>query len=555
MTNPFDQFDSVAQPNAFDQFDAVAQAPQQFDNEDVPRAEGLPPSAWDTELEAKREAKRNRSLGDIAEGVGETALTIGTGATTGALGFLGGSIEAAIGKLTGGLTEAEAIKLVQERSGGMTNMPESEAGKEYVKWLGDKLGALPPVLGTGPVGVAGRLNIDKVNLSSFKESLSKSKSLLAQKLASKGSEQVLKSFKNTGDKFKPRIFGMVKEARKQGFDEGMTTVIANASPIDKRRMLQQINILEKGKADSLYQAKNRPADIAGTSLLRQVDFIKSNNKQAGKQLGRIADTLKGKEVDVSEPIVRFVDDLADMGVRIGDDGVPTFEGSLIEFSGPAKKLVENTLIKIKRKPAPDALEAHEFKKFLDEDLKHGKQSEGGVSGKMERVLGDLRSGVNRAIGDKFEGYREANARFSDTIKSLDMLQDAAGKKLDFFGPNADKATGTVLRRLMSNAQGRVLLMDAVDDIGKTSKKYGGSFNDDILTQMLFADELDSVFGGGGRTSLKGEVKKANVDAAVDISQMTIPGAVATGVKAGAKYARGINEKNQLKAIKALLKAK
>ena len=549
MANPFDQFDSVAQPNAFDQFDAVAQAPQQFNNEDVPRSEGVAFPA-----DPNQPQKPESSLGDYAEGAAGALGTFITGGTTGAIGFGLGTIEGAVGELLGYIEKGQGVEVAKRYADILTNTPDTPEGMAMVKSIGDALGVLPPVLGTGPVGVAGRLNIDKTNISRFKASLAKSKSPLAQKLASEGSEQALKSFKNTGDKFKPRIFGMVKEARKQGFDDGMTTVIANASPIDKRRMLQQINILEKGKADSLYQAKNRPADIAGTSLLKQVDFIKSNNKQAGKQLGRIADTLKGKEVDVAAPVDRFLTDLSEMGVRV-DDGVPTFEGSMIEFSGPAKTLVENTLIKIKRKPTPDALEAHEFKKFLDEDLKHGKKQEGGVSGKMERVLGDLRSGVNESIGSKYAGYREANARFSDTIKALDSLQDAAGKKLDFFGPNADKATGTVLRRLMSNAQGRVLLMDAVDNIGTTSKKYGGSFNDDILTQMLFADELDAVFGGGGRTSLKGEVKKANIDAAVDVSQMTIPGAVATGVKAGAKFARGINEKNQLKAIKKLLKAK
>ena len=141
------------------------------------------------------------------------------------------------------------------------------------------------------------------------------------------------------------------------------------------------------------------------------------------------------------------------------------------------------------------------------------------------------------------------------MQALDSLQDSAGKKLNFFGPNADKATGTVLRRLMSNAQGRVTLMDAIENISTTAKKYGGSFEDDILTQMLFADELDSVFGGGGRTSLKGEVRKANVDAAIDISQMSIPGALAVGAKKLNKARQGINEKNQLKAIKALLKEK
>ena len=97
-------------------------------------------------------------------------------------------------------------------------------------------------------------------------------------------------------------------------------------------------------------------------------------------------------------------------------------------------------------------------------------------------------------------------------------------------------------------------MNAIDNIEATAKKFGGAFDDDILTQMLFADELDAVFGTGARTSLRGEIRKAGIDTAIDISQMTIPGALAIGAKAGAKRLRGINEKNQLKAIKNLLKA-
>ena len=70
---------------------------------------------------------------------------------------------------------------------------------------------------------------------------------------------------------------------------------------------------------------------------------------------------------------------------------------------------------------------------------------------------------------------------------------------------------------------------------------------------IFADELDSVFGSGARTSLRGEVGKAGIDTAVDVSQMTLPGAVAVGVKAGARRLRGVNEANQLKSIKELLR--
>ena len=96
-------------------------------------------------------------------------------------------------------------------------------------------------------------------------------------------------------------------------------------------------------------------------------------------------------------------------------------------------------------------------------------------------------------------------------------------------------------------------MTAIQNLEETAKKYGGSFDDDILNLSIFADELDAVFGSGARTSLRGEVGKAGVDTAIDVSQMTIPGALAVGAKAGAKRLRGVNEANQLKSIRDLLK--
>jgi len=360
---------------------------------------------------------------------------------------------------------------------------------------------------------------------------------------------------STKGEFSPGITQSVKEVKRQGFDDGVTNVIANANASDKRAMKRMIDNMERGDADALYKTKNRPADIAGDSLLKKVNFIKGNNAQAGKQLGRVAESLKGRAVDIDAPVSKFIDDLTSMGVKLDESAAPDFKGSMIEFSEPAKRLVSNTLIKLKRNPTPDAFEAHGFKKFLDEDLKHGKKQEGGVSGKVESVLGDLRRGVNDSIGSKHAAYKEANARYSDTVGALNSLQDAIGKKVDFFGPNSNKATGTALRGLMSNNKSRVQLMDAIDNIESVAEKYGGSFGDDITTQMLFADELGAMFGDGARTSLRGESKKAGIDSAIDISQMSVPGALAVGAKEGAKKLRGINKKNQIKAIKKLLDSK
>ncbi len=538
MGNTFDPDVFLSKKSAFDPDAFLGVASNvSANNADVPGMEG--------EAIISDAQKTDRSIGDIAEGVGEAALTIATGAALGAPAYLVGAIPDAIDQLAGNPDR----KYRESFPEAVTNTPESEAGQEYVKGIGEMLGALPPVMGSTPVvglnTIKGKPRFPKIN------------NPLARKIADESEGKVQKSFtkKLGNDRFTPRVYNMVREARKQGFDDDMTTMMANASPIDKRAHLKMVNVAEKGLRDPKFRAEFRPSDIPGDSLLKQISFIKSNNDKAGKQLGKISKGMN-KQIDVSEPINGFIKNLDDIGVKMNADGVPEFEGSLIEFSGPAKTLVNNTLTKIQRKKTqPTGLEAHEFKKFLDEDLSHGKKQEGGVSGKVQRIFGDLRRGINESIGSEYPKYKEANKRFSDTITALDSLQDVVGKKLNFNGPNADKATGTALRSLMNNTKGRANLIDAVNNIQETANKYGGSFSDDILEQMLVADELESVITGGGRTSLRGEVGKGNVDAAIDISQMTLPGAAAAGAKALNKKWRGVNQENQIKSLKKLLGAK
>lgn len=533
MPNVFDQFDKK-EANVFDQFDSANE--QNITDDFIPTDENLALE------QARVDAIPERTFGEKAEGVFEAVKTLGTGATTGALGFGAGTLTGIIGELTGRLKSGEGLEEAQALAAKFTDLPESEAGQEYVKGIGETLGTLPPVGLTG--GYVPKIKLPK----SINRSLSS--------IAESAPEGVQKSFaKKLGeDRFNPRIFGMVKEARKQGFDDSVTTLIANSSPTTKRRMLQQVGVVERGKGDARIKALERTADIAGDSLVKKIKFVESNKNDAGVQLGRVAETLKKEKANISEPVNKFLSDLDEIGVKISDDGV-SFVDSQIEFSGPAKTLITNTLTKLKRRPEPSAFEAHQFKKFLDEDLKHGKKLEGGVSGKIESVLGDLRRGVNESINNVSTPYKQANKQFSETITALNELQDVAGRKLDFSGPNADKAAGVLLRSQTNNTKGRANLLTAISNLEDTAKKYGGSFDDDILNLSIFSDELDAVFGSGARTSLRGEVGKAGVDAAIDISQMTIPGALAVGAKAGAKRIRGINEMNQIKAIKKLLKAK
>tara|TARA_R110000868_G_scaffold210375_1_gene460386 strand:+ start:21220 stop:23253 length:2034 start_codon:yes stop_codon:yes gene_type:complete len=113
---------------------------QSANNPDVPGMEG--------EVNRSVAKPKDYSFGDVAQGVGEAALTTATGATGGALGFFGGSLSGALGELTGRLKPGEGLEEAQALAAKLTYAPKTEAGQEFVDDIGEALGSLPPVLGT-----------------------------------------------------------------------------------------------------------------------------------------------------------------------------------------------------------------------------------------------------------------------------------------------------------------------------------------------------------------------------------------------------------------------
>jgi hypothetical protein len=354
------------------------------------------------------------------------------------------------------------------------------------------------------------------------------------------------------------------ESIKQGFEPGVIAALKGSTKLDKQKMRKMVGIMERGKANTLFAVKNRASDVAGDSLLSRVSFVKQVNRRAGSEIDRVARSLKGQQVDSSQAVDGFLNNLDDMGITVGNDLKLQFRGSDIEgLPGPQKALtnIVNRMASGGRGKTPDAHDLHRMKRFIDENVTYGRSAEG-LGGRTEHMLKEFRAEIDGVLDNKFPSYDKVNSTYSETINALDALQDVAGKKLDLFGPNANKATGTLLRRLMGNAQSRVNLTDAVDTIDSVAKKYVGSrpkgvlapdFSDDISMQMLFADELDGVFGPVARTSLAGEFAKGFKKVAEPAAgQRTVAGTVIEAGGAGLEKLRGINEKNAIESIKKLL---
>ncbi len=117
------------------------------------------PGWEDNEIPELRVQPPETTIGDEIIGAGETALTIGTGATGGTLGMMGGTLKGiAEEMLAGNFGTPEAAKRIEQQAmEGMqafTYAPRTQAGQEQVQAIGEVAQHLPPVLPLAPEAAA-----------------------------------------------------------------------------------------------------------------------------------------------------------------------------------------------------------------------------------------------------------------------------------------------------------------------------------------------------------------------------------------------------------------
>jgi len=318
-------------------------------------------------------------------------------------------------------------------------------------------------------------------------------------------------------------------------------------------MNKMVTVMENGKKNELYAMKNRPSDVVGDSLMQRFSIVRKKNQEAGSALDGVAASLKGKPVEFDPIIASFVQKLDEMGIKIRQDLTPDFRGSDIEKVKGAEGAIRNIIARMKDTKVPDGYDVHRLKKFIDEQVTYGKNAKG-MSGKVEGLLKGLRHDLDGMLDSKFPAYDKVNSDYANTRGALDALQDVAGK-IDLYGPNAHKATGTLIRRLMSNAQSRVALSDAIDGLDSVASKYH-VFNDSIDSQMMFVNALDKRFGPVAETSFQGQIiqgaKKA-AEASADPTGKGLGDLALDLAGKGYNKLRGVNDERAYKAIRDLLK--
>ena len=359
---------------------------------------------------------------------------------------------------------------------------------------------------------------------------------------------------------------LVSATTKQGFDPGVIADVKIASPETKVKLAEMVNIMEKVQKNKAYGLTNRPSDVAGASLKDRLDVVIKVNKEAGEQLDSVADTLKGSKVNFEAPVKSFISDLENLGIKINQDMTLDFQGSILEGADGPQRILSLMVERMSNTQVPDAFDLHRLKKLIDFQVSYGKKAEG-LTGKAEFVVKTLRHNIDEVLDNNFPEYNAVNTKYSDTIGIIDEIQSIAGPTTNLDGLYTKNAFGTMLRRVMGNSVTRGRLLESLDVLEDTASRYivkptgkdlavlGDKpylMMDNLKSQILFADELDAVFGSVPRTSLTGDVSKAVRGAA---NARSANGALDLGINLaveGVEKSRGINPEGAFKAIRELL---
>lgn len=341
---------------------------------------------------------------------------------------------------------------------------------------------------------------------------------------------------------------LAKAAIDSGIDNANVAVFKGASKTDKTAFGKMLDIFEKGKTDAKYRALNRPSDVVGEPVIAQAKTLLSTLKTQGKMLDDVAAGLKDNFVDV--PISKLDDDLARAGIGISDNGKLDFTGS--DFEGlPTVGTIERVYRRIKA--SRDALDVHRAKRYIDTLVEYGKQADG-LPGYAERMLKGWRRAMDAALDSQYPAYNKVNKKISTAFDGLDALGDLAGTRFKATDELAAAKIGQIARGILSNSRNRTDLLTRLNDVQKAAAKLGYKAKDDIVSRVLFFDEMERLFGTQAPTGFQGQATRA-IEHAVDTGKVVRSaksGGITGGILAvGEKAASLLKSDPQARALAAL----
>lgn len=329
----------------------------------------------------------------------------------------------------------------------------------------------------------------------------------------------------------------------------LVTVFDAANPRTKTQIKSILDVIKQGEKKPLFKQDNRPSDILGKSISDRARDINKLNKNAGVKIGAIADELKGTKVDIQPQIVKFFDDMEDLGVTFkrGDDNWITPDFSRSKFKGGSKQEM-SVLINDLSKGDFNFKTAHKLKQEIRSNLNYDKIGKDKIIGSGESLLRDLSSNIDSVLDTKSKRYDIANKKYAKTIGLVEKFDKMVGKDIDIFSDMSAEGLSKVSRQLASNNANRPVMKQTLQDTDKILKEFKINYKDDISTLVYATNELENMFNVVPARTFDSGIARGT---SMALEATTSP-ALSVAKFADKMFTKKINFDDKIKALELLL---
>lgn len=361
----------------------------------------------------------------------------------------------------------------------------------------------------------------------------------------------------------------VKTAVKADIPQPQATLINEANPQEKSLMSEMLDKQKNGTKKLIMEPEERPDSVIGREAMKTIKFLEDQKKSASIQEGEHVKNLSNKPIDFSGTVNDFMDRLATMGVKMGENGRLDFTKSELSTPASAKDrgLLQLTADELKPdengKYKKSADELHTTRQRLFNETQNKNFTEPFTDRVVSMVHNDMgtsvRSGllhdISKQAGDTGKGYESTvtkNAKIQDALQTFYKLvgKDTGARETNI----KNLGVGEVANRLEGNASAKV--ENAFNKVEETAKKYGYDSKVSIRKLVAFKTILKNIVGETQHNSLAGGVEQGSRAAlpsdVADVAGNALSGKVGGTIKAVGKFIKSNTKAEQVRAIQELL---
>ncbi len=445
-----------------------------------------------------------RGLG-AAKDILEPIATLATGATTGALGFGLGTLEGAVGELTGRLEPGEGEQLAQRFAQSLTTPTTTETGQDILSGIGEKLGALPPTIVPGALPFTGA--------PSFAGMASKNKLFgNAAKIRKQLAEGIKAGDRNMGNIAKSLdVDGKlitnpnVKKAIKLlgDGDEAYSSAInfENMNNATRKRFNNALDRLQdnKNSGDPTLVMDNRPALSVGEALETRINKLEGFRSDASKTIGKVVDGHIGQRpVNVVSARNKFIRKLRDIDVDVGLDDKGKLVADTSKTLTNINEVIDigkiNNVLDRLQSGKMTAKKAHQMKKSILARVSFDPLTPNSVKPDFEidNAIKGLAKGLGESVNKISNKYKKANTAMSESMDALKESDRLMGRT-NIGDKRAASKLGAIAKTIGTNLIKRDDVIAMTELLDEALKKRGFTPEDNIKQQVAALADLEKIF--------------------------------------------------------------